>query len=254
MWYIRSRPPLHNEENENYARRILDNITSTYPSQNIHLVADRYDGLYGIQDGNSRYVNLKEASGCRQRRKESLREFEMRKGLILRNFDEILCNSTSKANLLAFLFAVWTESSDILHSGTHLFLSGGFKNRMEMKVVSSNVEYNIRDEEKHMLTSTHEEADTRVLLHVAVAVKCRSGRVTICASDTDIVVMALFHFKQLREDGLQELFIKSKEHYIPFHEIVHDLVKMTGTCFHCCMLLVDVTQIVLCLGKANGHL
>ena len=38
MWYIRSRPPLHNEENENYARRILDNITSTYPSQNIHLV------------------------------------------------------------------------------------------------------------------------------------------------------------------------------------------------------------------------
>ena len=109
-------------------------------------------------------MNLKEASGCRQRRKESLREFEMRKGLILRNFDEILCNSTSKANLLAFVFAVWTESSDILHSRTHLFLSGGFKNRMEMKVVSSasNVEYNICDEEKHMLTSTHEEADTRV--------------------------------------------------------------------------------------------
>ena len=145
MWYIRSRPPLHNEENENYARRILNNIISTYPSQNIHLVADTYDGLYGIQDSNSRYVNLKEASGCRQRRKESLREFEMRKGLILRNFDEILCNSTSKANLLAFVFVVWTESSDILHSGTHPFLSGGFKNRMEMKMVSSasNVEYNI---------------------------------------------------------------------------------------------------------------
>ena len=33
--------------------------------------------------------------------------------------------------------------------------------------------------------------------------------------------MALFHFNQLREDGLQELFIKSKDHYIPIHEIVH---------------------------------
>ena len=127
VWYIRSRPPLHNEESENYNRRILDSITSSYLSQNIHLVADRYDGLYGVQDRNIRYVNLKEASGCRQRRKGSLREFEMRKGLILRNFDEILCNSMSKANLLAFLFALWTESSDILHSETPIFLSGGFK-------------------------------------------------------------------------------------------------------------------------------
>ena len=100
-----------------------------------------------------------------------------------------------------------------------------------------------------MKKQTHE-----FFLHVAVAVKCGSGRVTICASDTDIVVMALFHFKQLRENGLQELFIKSKVHYIPIHEIVHGLVKITGTCFHCCMLLVDVTQIVLCLGEANGHL
>ena len=58
---------------------------------------------------------------------------------------------------------------------------------MEMKVVSFNVEYNISDEEKHMLTSTHEEADPRVFLPVAVAVKCGSGRVTICASDKDLL-------------------------------------------------------------------
>ena len=44
----------------------------------------------------------------------------------------------------------------------------------------------------------------------------------ICASDTDIGVMALLHFKQLREDGLQGLFIQSKGYYIPIHELVHD--------------------------------
>ena len=43
----------------------------------------------------------------------------------------------------------------------------------------------------------------------------------ICASDTDIVVMALFHFKQLREDELQDLYIQSKGYYIPIHELVH---------------------------------
>ena len=35
----------------------------------------------------------------------------MRKVLILRKFDEIVYNSTNKANLLAFLFEVWAEIS-----------------------------------------------------------------------------------------------------------------------------------------------
>ena len=42
-----------------------------------------------------------------------------------------------------------------------------------------------------------------------------------CASDTDKVVMALFHFKQLQEDGLQDLYIQSKGNYIPIHDLVH---------------------------------
>ena len=80
----------------------------------MHLAAGRYDSLYGVEDNAGGHVNLKQASGCRQRRRESQKVFEVRKGLILRNFDEMLCNSTSKAILLAFLFEVWSESSDIL--------------------------------------------------------------------------------------------------------------------------------------------
>ena len=38
MWCIRLRPPLHNDESENYARRIFDSITSSPPSQNIDLM------------------------------------------------------------------------------------------------------------------------------------------------------------------------------------------------------------------------
>ena len=39
-------------------------------------------------------------------------------------------------------------------------------------------------------------------------------------SDTDSVIMALFHFQQLRDDRLRELCIKCKDHKMPIHEIV----------------------------------
>ena len=47
----------------------------------------------------------------------------------MRNFDDMMCNSISKSNLLAFLFEVWSESSDILHPETRMYLSGGFQDR-----------------------------------------------------------------------------------------------------------------------------
>lgn len=221
MGMVRMTPPLQNEESENYARRILDSIVKRYPSQDIHLAADRYDGLYDVEDSVGGKVNLKEASGCRQRRKESLKEFEIRKGLVLKKKnDEIVRNNVSKASLLAFLFEVWSESSYILHENTRLFLSGGFKNRLEVTVISSTGKSYITDEERSLLSSTHEEADTRVFLHTLVAVKTGCGRVIICASDTDIVEIAIYLFKQLRESGLQELYVKTKDYFIPIHELV----------------------------------
>ena len=123
------------------------------------------------------YVNLKQASGCRQRRRESQRVFEVRKGLIMRNFDDMICNSVSKLNLLAFLIEVWSESSDILHPETRMYLSDGFQDRLAVKVVSSDGKYEMRDDEKQMLISTHEEADTGVSLHTAVAIRNGSERV-----------------------------------------------------------------------------
>ena len=38
-----------------------------------------------------------------------------------------------------------------------------------------------------------------------------------------IVVMALFHFKQLREDGLQDLHVQSKGYYIHIHKLMHGI-------------------------------
>ena len=50
----------------------------------------------------------------------------------MRNFDDMMCNSISKSNLLAFMFDVWSESSDTLHPETCMYLSGGFQDRLEV--------------------------------------------------------------------------------------------------------------------------
>ena len=89
------------------------------------------------------------------------------------------------------------KGSDILHLETRIYLSGDFQDNLEVKIVSSDGKFEMRADEKKTLSCTHEEADTQVFLHTAVAIQNGSERVIICASDTDIVVMALFHFKQL---------------------------------------------------------
>ena len=50
----------------------------------------------------------------------------------MRKFDSMMCNSISKSNLLAFLFEVRSDSSDILHPVTRMYLSGRFQDRLEV--------------------------------------------------------------------------------------------------------------------------
>ena len=52
----------------------------------------------------------------------------------MRKFDNMMCNSISKSIFLAFLFEVWSDNSDILHPETRMYLSGGFQDRLEVKL------------------------------------------------------------------------------------------------------------------------
>ena len=78
----------------------------------------------------------------------------------------------------------------------------------------------MRDDEKQMLSSTHKEADERVFLLTTVAIRNESERVIVCASDTDIVVIALFHLNSFERMGFR-ILIQSKGYYIPIHKLVH---------------------------------
>lgn len=195
---------------------------SIHQNQDIHLAADRYDGLHATVDSDGEGVNLKQASGCRKRRNECSKEYEIRKGLKLKHFDQIVRNKASKANLQAFLFEIWSESVDILSMNSKLYLSGGYKDRLHMNVISRDA-VDVSDDERVLLSSTHEEADTRVFLHATVAIKGGCNRIVIWASDTDIVVIALYLYRKLYGIGLREMYLKSKSHFIPVHILAEHL-------------------------------
>ncbi|MES9880282.1 MAG: hypothetical protein ABW185_05305 [Sedimenticola sp.] len=224
MGVIRTVKPHESEDSETYAKRVFHTLVTRYKCSDLHLVADRYDGLYDIEDSSGGHVDLKDASGCRKRRKQSIKTYDIVKGHNLKHFDEILMNNSSKANLLSFLFETWLASGrGDIPPNTRVYLSGGFGNRLKAAVIDSNGECDMADDERELLTSTHEEADTRVFLHARLAAKLGCTRIVIRASDTDIVVIGLYLCNRLRELGVHELFIQTADYFIPVHDIANEL-------------------------------
>ena len=74
-----------------------------------------------------------------------------------------------------------------------------------------------------MNSSTHEEVDTRLLLLVLSLCNQKWLQnmkiIIIRVSDTDIMVIALYLFEQPATEGFEVLFIKSKDYFIPFHDV-----------------------------------
>ena len=71
---------------------------------------------------------------------------------------------------------------------------------------------------------THEEADTRLLLHTVECFRQGFNRVMIRTVDTDLMVIAISTFQQL---GISELWIAlgtgKNFRYVPIHDIVKEL-------------------------------
>ena len=71
---------------------------------------------------------------------------------------------------------------------------------------------------------SHEEADTRLLLHARDAVQKGYRRLCIRTVDTDVVILAIAMFSQINPDELWLAFgIKLHFRYMPIHEIVRGL-------------------------------
>ena len=88
-------------------------------------------------------------------------------------------------------------------------------------VVSNSAEM----EYHHLSPCTHEEADSRILLHVADMARTRMTKIRVRTVDSDVVVICVAWFHDI--PGLEELWIafwRGKQYrYIPVHIIANIL-------------------------------
>ena len=68
----------------------------------------------------------------------------------------------------------------------------------------------------------HEEADTRIFVHVRCAAMNGSKSVIVKAIDTDVVVIAGATFTHITELGLEKMWNCTHVRMIPVHEIISE--------------------------------
>ena len=106
----------------------------------------------------------------------------------------------------------------LLHApvGKTIVVSGGFKECTAVK--SSNKALGIT-----LLQATHEEADTRIVLH---CIHTNTDQVVVSSRDTDVLILLVAHFASMQ---CTRLWMKSgtakKQKYLPIHDIHQQFQK-----------------------------
>ena len=101
----------------------------------------------------------------------------------------------------------------------------------------------------------HEEADTRIVLHLSDAVQRGHSDIIICTADTDVVVLVVSNFHKIGAQNIWLSFGVAKHHrYIAAHEIASELGPRRAMClpmFHS-FTGCDVTSFFCGKGKKSA--
>jgi hypothetical protein len=117
----------------------------------------------------------------------------------------------NKADLARFL------SEELLAHApgdTEIVVAGGFDDEREIRSSRGNTDLT-------PLKATHEEADTRIILHV---IDSRLDTVVVCARDTDVMLLLVAHFPRVSCRNLWMMAgTAQKRKYIPIGPVYHNL-------------------------------
>ncbi len=138
----------------------------------------------------------------------------------------MLSNVKNKANLADFLLRDWIAKLELrLKPAFEVYLAGGFHDiNRAVKVVLGG------HSEVPELGSDHEEADSRMFIHIAHGrYKLGVNRVVLWCLDTDVAAMCPRYCRLL---GLRELYLKTgvrqKKRFIPMHDVANELGDSTS--------------------------
>ncbi|KAK2718036.1 hypothetical protein QYM36_006729 [Artemia franciscana] len=176
-----------------------------------------YDGLYFVKDPEGCPFLLKDSSGYHGRKsKGNRRTCLISLDTTLENWEVMLTQSSSKAKIAEIIFGAWKEETE--NTPFPLVLAEGFRERREVhvRVLPPNVCSLLAER----LAFTHEEADTRVVLHVTECYRRGFPRVIVKAIDTDILAILIQHFRVITSRfnaSNPELYLKFRDKNLPVH-------------------------------------
>lgn len=171
----------------------------------VHFVTDRYD--FG-------QMSLKGDERLRREGGSSALEYVPTDNMKIPGWNVFVSNPKNKTNLLAYITSSWTESP--LPEG--LSLTIGIDTR---GICVTNRGVTMLEE---LCCTSHEEADTRIFAHIASCTQ--SNSFVIHATDTDIVMLAIYHFPRLPH--VRELWIEKNGMYLPIHDFVKQCAEKVG--------------------------
>ena len=169
-------------------------------------MCDRLDLVWDVyhQDSLKSDARTKRGTGARRRVAPG--------NTVPRKWSEFLKNSMNKTELFQFLSDM-TVSLEVQELIVVTLGTRALTNKEESDVAVNEIS-----------PCTHEEADTRLLLHTANAVRHGSQKISIRTVDTDVVVLATAHFATIKPQELWIDFGTGKtRRFIPVHELAMTL-------------------------------
>ena len=150
----------------------------------------------------------------RTKRQQPVRhKIESRDVPLQANWTNFLALAENKADLANFLSEELMRQTPL--DGTVMVATGSFEEEDTVKCYQA--EHDISD-----LRALHEDADTRIVLHAShCANKSGAVNIIVSARDTDVLILLLAHFHEIKIDTWMSAGTAKKPKYI----LVHDVYK-----------------------------
>ncbi|KAG1656182.1 Transmembrane and TPR repeat-containing protein 4 [Nymphon striatum] len=172
----------------------------------VHFVGDQYD------------FGLKSLKGDERQRRESninLPEYVPADIIKIPDWKTLLSNPCNKTNMLSYLASRWSQEAS---------WPAGFCLVLGVNAQATRVTQTEHTDVDELYCPNHEEADTRIFAHIA---SCDDNNVfVIQATDTDIIVLAMYHF--LRLPNVVELWMEKNDLFLSIHDLVNESAKAVG--------------------------
>ncbi len=178
----------------------------------IHFVGDRYDVSPAESlKGEEREKRMKTCPS-------KMKEYKPHDTLPIPEWKGFIHNPLNKANLLNYMGEAWAAQNKSLPAGCTLILGGIFCDPGRTVLLSVDCQVELPE----LSCEKHEEADTRMFAHIAYSVQIlHHKRAVVVATDTDVIMMCMYYITHM--DGLQELWVKTMDIFLPVHAITEVL-------------------------------